>query len=230
MESIDGDRSNLHLLAYNRFYVKHIFASKEKFWPLHFIFKRILVPIRSIEVSVTRLGYFGKVFGNLLFTKVAQIYWLTSYANVKNETFLDRFAVVTFGSIFEEHFVTFLLFLEKVGHPRPVFVYFRLFKQTLQISQQNKCPSSILCWVSNPWPLEHESPTITTNPGSRATLFILPSGRTDHSSEIKQTLVTIFRIKFQQIWWIDCNLNCLQNCFKILTLERVRIGRLGWRT
>ena len=28
-----------------------------------------------------------------------------------------------------------------------------------------KCPSSIRCWVSNPQPLEHESPIITTRPG-----------------------------------------------------------------
>ena len=28
-----------------------------------------------------------------------------------------------------------------------------------------KCPSSIRCWDSNPGPLEHESPPITTSPG-----------------------------------------------------------------
>ena len=28
-----------------------------------------------------------------------------------------------------------------------------------------KCPSSIRCWDSNSWPLEHESPPITTRPG-----------------------------------------------------------------
>ena len=28
-----------------------------------------------------------------------------------------------------------------------------------------KCPSSIWYWDSNPWPLEHESPPITTSPG-----------------------------------------------------------------
>ena len=55
-----------------------------------------------------------------------------------------------------------------MGHPRPLFVYFCLFKQTLQFFQQvnvKKCPSSICCWDSNPRPLEHESPTITTRPG-----------------------------------------------------------------
>ena len=56
----------------------------------------------------------------------------------------------------------------KLCHPRPLFVYFRLFKQTIQFLQQinvKKCPSSIWCWDSNPRPSEHESPPITTRPG-----------------------------------------------------------------
>ena len=47
--------------------------------------------------------------------------------------------------------------------PGPLFNYFRLFKQTLQIFTTNiceKCPSSIRCWDSNPHPSEHESPPI----------------------------------------------------------------------
>ena len=50
-------------------------------------------------------------------------------------------------------------------YPRLFFVYFRLFKQTLQSLQQinryEKCPSIIQCWDSNPQPSEHESPPIT---------------------------------------------------------------------
>ena len=45
------------------------------------------------------------------------------------------------------------------------FVYFRLFKQTLQFLQQinvKECPSS---WDSNPLPLDHEFPPTTTRPG-----------------------------------------------------------------
>ena len=42
------------------------------------------------------------------------------------------------------------------------FVYFRPFKQILQISQQI---SSIWNWDSNPRPSEHESPLTTTRPG-----------------------------------------------------------------
>ena len=38
------------------------------------------------------------------------------------------------------------------------------FKKTLQILQQ-KCPSGIHCWDSNPRPSEHESPPITTRQG-----------------------------------------------------------------
>ena len=35
-----------------------------------------------------------------------------------------------------------------------------------------KCPSNIWCWDSNSWPLEHESPPITTRQGSRHIKFI----------------------------------------------------------
>ena len=46
---------------------------------------------------------------------------------------------------------------------------FGLFNQTsLQFLKQifvKKCPSSIQCRDSNPRPLEHESPPITTRPG-----------------------------------------------------------------
>ena len=54
-----------------------------------------------------------------------------------------------------------------MGHPLDLFHFFRLFKQTLQLLQKNvkKYPSSMRCWDSNPRPLEHESPSITTRPG-----------------------------------------------------------------
>ena len=54
-----------------------------------------------------------------------------------------------------------LSLFEKISHPRHLFVYFRLFKQTLQFLKQiyvNKCRSSIWCMDSNPRPSEHESP------------------------------------------------------------------------
>ena len=64
----------------------------------------------------------------------------------------------------------FLLPFIKMGQPRPLLSFiFGLFKQTsLQFLQQiyvKKCPSSIRCWDSNPWPLECEFPPITTRPG-----------------------------------------------------------------
>ena len=55
----------------------------------------------------------------------------------------------------------FKFFKKQMGHPGLFFVYFRLFKQTLQFLQQicvKKCPSSIWCWDSNPQPSGHESP------------------------------------------------------------------------
>ena len=59
-------------------------------------------------------------------------------------------------------------FFKKMGQPRPLFVYFRLFKQTLQFLQQinvKKCPSSIRRWDSNSQPCDYESPPLTTRPG-----------------------------------------------------------------
>ena len=53
-------------------------------------------------------------------------------------------------------------------NPASFSLIFGLFKQTLQFLQQiyvKKCPSSIWCWDSNPWPSECESIPITTTPG-----------------------------------------------------------------
>ena len=53
-------------------------------------------------------------------------------------------------------------------HPRPLFVYFRLFhKQTLQILQlvnEKKCPTCLCYSDSNPRPPEQESTPVTTRP------------------------------------------------------------------
>ena len=38
-----------------------------------------------------------------------------------------------------------------------------------------KCPSSLWCWDSNPWPSGHESPPITTRPGLPPNCAILSS-------------------------------------------------------
>ena len=55
----------------------------------------------------------------------------------------------------------------KRATPASFFVYFRLFKQTLQFLQQiyvTKCPSSIRFWDLNPQP-SGQSPPITNGPG-----------------------------------------------------------------
>ena len=60
------------------------------------------------------------------------------------------------------------VFYKRMDHLQPLFVYFCLFKQTLQFAQQinvKKFPSSIQCWDSNPQPLELESPPIANRPG-----------------------------------------------------------------
>ena len=66
------------------------------------------------------------------------------------------------------HSLSFRRIIKKWTIPGLFFVYFCLFKQTITFSQQinvKKCPSSIWPWDSNPQPLEHESPPITTRPG-----------------------------------------------------------------
>ena len=56
-----------------------------------------------------------------------------------------------------------------MGHPWPLFCFFGRFKLTnntiFTSNQWEECPSSVRCWDSNPQPLEHESPPITTGPG-----------------------------------------------------------------
>ena len=64
--------------------------------------------------------------------------------------------------------------------PASFIVYFGLFKQTsLQLLQQiyvKICPSSIWCQDSNPRPLEHESPPMTTRPKLPPNEVIVRSG------------------------------------------------------
>ena len=70
--------------------------------------------------------------------------------------------------------LTFLLntFFKKNWPTHASFSFiFSLFKQkntiftTNQCEKMSKCPSSIQCWDSNPWPFQHESSPITTRPG-----------------------------------------------------------------
>ena len=59
-------------------------------------------------------------------------------------------------------------FFKKWANPGVFFIYFSLFRHTLQFLQQinvKKCPSSIHCQDSNSPPLEHESSPI--DQGSR---------------------------------------------------------------
>ena len=56
----------------------------------------------------------------------------------------------------------------KKAIPGLFFIYFRLFKETLQFLQQineKQYPSSTRCWDLNPQPLDCESHPITTRPG-----------------------------------------------------------------
>ena len=57
----------------------------------------------------------------------------------------------------------------KFGQPRLLFHLFSPFRTHITNFTTNWylkiCPSSMWCWDLNSWPLEHESPPITTRPG-----------------------------------------------------------------
>ena len=64
-----------------------------------------------------------------------------------------------------------------MGQPRPIFVYFRLFKQTLQFLQQinvKKCPPRR--WDSNSQPSDYVSSPLTTRPGLPPVCLLLVKG------------------------------------------------------
>ena len=69
----------------------------------------------------------------------------------------------------------------KIGQPRPLFHLFSVFSNKLYNFATNQCekmswPSSIRLQDSNPWPLEHESPPITTRTGHQFVLYRLELG------------------------------------------------------
>ena len=82
-----------------------------------------------------------------------------------------NFAIAQSSMAFYPKIPVPLSFTFKKNGPTPAsfIVDFRSFqtniikKFTTKISE--KCPSSIRCRDSNPWPPEHESPPITTRPG-----------------------------------------------------------------
>ena len=81
----------------------------------------------------------------------------------------NYFSSIFFFLILSLSFIFFLcFFFLKMGQPRPLFHLFSSFQTYITIFQQKnlkKCPFSIRCHDSNSWPLEHESPLITTRPG-----------------------------------------------------------------
>ena len=67
----------------------------------------------------------------------------------------------------DEHKVHLIIVFLKWANRGLFFIYFCLFKHTLQFSQQinvKKCPSSKWCQDLNSQPLEHESPLTTPRP------------------------------------------------------------------
>ena len=103
-----------------------------------------------------------------------------------------------------------------------------------------KCPSCIQCGDSNSWPLEHESPSITTRPGLRKLLlshlennFISTTSLyflvlNSSSSFWKGIIFNFQKLNHRFIWtrfsmlvWVLCKLEALQFvCRKFVPLPR----------
>ena len=65
------------------------------------------------------------------------------------------------------------VFLKNWPTPASLFIYFRSFQTNIITNfTTNYCPSSIRCRDSNPRPLEHESPPISTRPGLPSKVFL----------------------------------------------------------
>ena len=63
-----------------------------------------------------------------------------------------------------------------MGQPQPLFSFILSFQTNITIFTANKCEkslSSIWHWDSNPQPLEHESPPLTTRPELPRTWLII---------------------------------------------------------
>ena len=93
-----------------------------------------------------------------------------------------------------------IVFLKKWANPGLFSIYFRSFQKNNTIFTTNQCekmscPSSIWHRDSNPRPLEHESPPITTRPGlpPTAQLFVI-------------SLQTVSMLPYLciQTQWIEC--------------------------
>ena len=99
------------------------------------------------------------------------IFIVTNGQILKNNMATLNFAIAQSSMAFYPKIPVPLSFTFKKNGPTPAsfIVDFRSFqtniikKFTTNISE--KCPSSIRCRDSNPWPPEHESPPITTRPG-----------------------------------------------------------------
>ena len=150
---------------------------------LHVLLQYISTRIRSSTVTSKITSNAGAVF-----FKLYPAPW-PSKTKIYIPKMLDMFFLGDLGSCYKS-------FFKKMGHLRPLFIYLHLFKQTLHFFTTNKCekyPSSIWCRDSNQWPLEHESPPITTRPG------LPPVTRVVAAAVLDTPLVSLFHEK------VNCN-------------------------
>ena len=122
----------------------------------------------------------------------------------------------------------FVGFLKKWANPGLFFVYFRSFQTNITIfTICEKCPSSIRCRDSNPWPLERESLPITTRPG-------LPP----NSSQLFlwSTILSLYRLPARKFWplcwngeplsrlfWADCYELFVQTWFDLIFWKKINM-------
>ena len=104
-----------------------------------------------------------------------------------------------------------------MGHPQPLFVYFRLFKHTLHFLQQiyvKNCPSSIWCWDLNPQHSVHESPPITTRPGLPPNvkhfcfIILLASRVCIRNFQFRETALRCLRLSLYTMFYGNFNFYC----------------------
>ena len=112
-------------------------------------------------------------------------WWKNSYL------FPSQIARLTSHNWFTQVDCLCMAFYKNGPTPASFLFIFALFKQTIQFFTTNQCekmscPSSIRRKDSNPWPLERESPPITTRPGlpPKFNTFFISSTQTEEQKDL----------------------------------------------
>ena len=88
-----------------------------------------------------------------------------------------------------------------------------------------KCPSSIRCGISKPWPLEHESPPITTRPGLLPFLTVLIYIQ---SIKLLTCIITGTASYFKQLGLLNASVDSADEETDINILLQMALARLAF--